>query len=104
MTTKFPPRSILLELVQELAVKHCVWQLTGIRTDINQLADDFTKEKMNNVDAKFRIPLKRADLKWRTLDKLLGRADGFYSELRELKLFAGCGPMRKIGKSRKLQS
>ena len=39
-------------------------------------------------------------MRWRVLDKLLGCADSFYSELRKRKA-APVGPVRKAGKIRK---
>ena len=41
-------------------------------------------------------------MRWRVLDKLLGCADSFYSELRKRKA-APVGPVRKAGKIRKLE-
>ena len=45
MTTKFPSSLVLLELAEELAAKKCDLNLTWIRRDLNQLADDLTNEK-----------------------------------------------------------
>ena len=75
--------------------------LTWIRRDLNQLADDLTNEKLDSFDPKFRVPLKGEDMRWRVLDKLLGCADSFYSELRKRKA-APIGPVGKVGKIRKL--
>ena len=45
--------------------KQCDLQLTWIRRDINQVADDLRNEKFDSFDAKFWIPLKGVDLRWR---------------------------------------
>ena len=91
-----------MEMAEELSAKRCDMQLTWIRRDLNQLADDLTNEKFDSFDAEFRIPLKGVELKWRVLDKLLGHADGYYNELSARKESRGRGPVRRFGKSRKL--
>ena len=92
MTTKYPSSLVLLELAEELATKKCDLSLTWIRRDLNQLADDLTNEKFDSFDPEFRIPLKGEDMRWRVLDKLLGCADNFYSELKKRK----AAPVRKL--------
>ena len=101
MTTKYPSSLVLLELAEELAAKKCDLSLTWIRRDLNQLADDLTNEKFDSFDPEFRVPLKGEDMRRRVLDKLLGCADNFYSELKKRKA-APVGPSRKAGKIRKL--
>ena len=103
MTTKYPSSLVLLELAEELAAKKCDLSFTWIRRDLNQLADDLTNEKFDSFDPEFRIPLKGEDMRWRVLDKLLGCADNFYSELKKRKA-APVGPSRKAGKIRKLDA
>ena len=100
MTTKYPSSLVLLllELAEELAAKRCDLNLTWIRRDLNQLADDLTND---SCDPEFRVPLKGEDMRWRVLDKLLSCADNFYSELRKRKA-APIGPLGKGGKIRKL--
>ena len=100
MTAKFPSCLILMEMAEELSSKRCDMQLTWIRRDLNQLADDLTNEKFDSFDAKFRIPLE--ELRWHVLDKLLSHADGYYSELLSKKATRGRGPPRRFGKSRRL--
>ena len=102
MTTKFPSCLILMEMAEELSAKRCDMQLTWIRRDLNQLADDLTNEKFDSFDSQFRIPLKGEELKWRVLDRLLGHADGYYNELSARKQASGRGPVKRFGKSRKL--
>ena len=63
MTAKFPSCLILMEMAEELSAKRCDMQLTWIRRDPNQLADDRTNEKFDSFDAEFRIPLKGVELK-----------------------------------------
>ena len=103
MTTKYPSTSlILLELAEELAAKKCDLNLTWIRRDLNQLADDLTNEKFDSFDPNVRVPLKGEDMRWRVLDKLLDCADSFYSELKKRKA-APVGPVGKAGKIRQLK-
>ena len=102
MTTKFPSGLILMELAEELSAEKCDMHLTWIRRDLNQLADDLTNEKFDSFDPEFRIPLKGKELEWRVLDKLLGHADGYYSELTARKEARGRGPAKRFDKSRKL--
>ena len=73
-----PGELVLLELAEELAAKKCDLNLTWIRRDLNQLADDLTNEKFDMFDPEFRVPLKGEDMRWRVLDKLLSCADNFY--------------------------
>ena len=102
MTTKFSSCLILMEMAEELSAKRCDMQLTWIRRELNQLADDLTDEKFDSFDARLRIPLKGEELRWLVLDKLLSHADGYYKELVERKAKRGRGPPRRFGKSRKL--
>ena len=102
MTTKFPSCLVLMEIAEELSSKRCDMHLTWIRRDLNQLADDLTNEKFDSFDARLRVPLKGEELRWLVLDKLLGHADGYYSELLDKKSKRGRGPLRRFGKSRKL--
>ena len=102
MTTKYPSSLIRLELAEELAAKRCDLNLTWIRRDLNQLADDLTNEKFDSFDPNFRVSLKRGDMRWRVLDRLLGCADSFYSELRKRKATLS-GSVGKAGKIRKLK-
>ena len=94
MTTKFPSCLILMEIAEKLSAKRCDTQLTWIRRDLNQLADDLTNEKFDSFDAEFRIPLKGVELKWRILDRLLGHADGYYNELSAKKESRGREPVK----------
>ena len=102
MTTKFPSCLVLMEIAEELSSKRCDMRLTWIRRDLNQLADDLTNEKFDSFEARLRVPLKGEELRWLVLDKLLGHADGYYSELLDRKSKRGRGPLRRFGKSRKL--
>ena len=102
MTTKYPSSLILLELAEELAAKKCDLNLTWIRRDLNQRADDLTNEKFESFDPSFRVSLKGEDMRWRVLHRLLGCADSFYSELKKRKA-APLGPVGKAGKIRKLK-
>ncbi len=90
------------ELAEELADRKCDLSLTWIRRDMNQLADDLTNEKFDSFDEAFRVPLDGNLIRWRVLDKLLGHADGYYGEMRAAKATGGRRPVRKFGKSRKL--
>ena len=89
-----------MEMAEELSAKRCDMQLTWVRRDLNQLADDLTNEKFHNFDPEFRIPLNGAELKWRVLDKLLGHADGYYNEISDRKEARRRGPVKRFGKSR----
>ncbi len=102
MTTKYPSSLILLELAEELAAKKCDLNLTWIRRDLNQLADDLTNEKFDSFDSSVRIPLKGEDLSWRVLDKLLNYADSFFNELKKRKA-SPIEPARKAKRIRKLK-
>ena len=104
MTTKFPSCLILMEMAEELSSKRCDMQLTRIRRDRNQLADDLTNEKFDSFDAKFRIPLKGEELRWHVLDKLLSHADGYYSELLSKKATRGRGSFSEIWEIPKAKS
>ena len=81
MTTKFPSTLILMELTEELASKNSQLELSWLRRDSNQLADDLTNEKFDSFDSEFRIPLKGEELEWKVLDKLLRHSDSFYKEV-----------------------
>ena len=56
MTTKYPSSLIFLELAEELAAKKCDLNLTWIRRDLSQLADDLTNEKFDSFDPNFESP------------------------------------------------
>ncbi|CAE7548310.1 unnamed protein product, partial [Symbiodinium necroappetens] len=81
MTTKYPSGLVLMELAEELAAKDCELQLTWIRREMNQLADDLTNEDFKHFDRDFRIPLKGEELEWRILDKLLDHWAKFFAEV-----------------------
>ena len=85
MTTKFPSTLILMELTEELASKNSQLELSWLRRDSNQLADDLTNEKFDMFDSAFRIPLKGEELEWKVLDKLLRHSDRFYKEVKARK-------------------
>ena len=85
MTTKFPSTLILMELTEELANKNSQLELSWLRRDHNQLADDLTNEKFDMFDSAFRVPLKGEELEWKVLDKLLRHSDSFYKEVKTRK-------------------
>ena len=107
MTSKYPSTLILMELAEELAGKQCELKLHWVKRDDNQLAVDLTNEKFDMFDTKFRIPLKRKDIEWRILDRLLSGADSFYEELKGQKEAKRAKPTRFSAKAknrkRKLQ-
>ena len=49
MTTKFPSTLILMELMEELGSKNSQLELSWLRRDSNQLADDLTNEKKSST-------------------------------------------------------
>ena len=86
--TKFPSTLILMELTEELASKNSQLELSCLRRDHNQLADNLTNERFDMLDSSFRVPLKGEELEWQILDKLLRHSDSFYKEVKARKVSA----------------
>ena len=77
-----------MELTEELASKNSQLELSWLRRDSNQRADDLTNENFDMFDSALRIPLKGEELEWKVLDKLLRHSDSFYKEVKTRKASA----------------
>jgi hypothetical protein len=100
MSTKFPSTLLLIEIAEELDRKSCELELSWLRREENQLADDLTNEKFESFDSQLRVPLKGRELRWRVLDELLGTAGSFYEQLEAVRKTATpkAAGKRKAGK------
>ena len=85
MTSKFLSTLILMELVEELSFRHCDLKLR-IRRDINQLADNLTKEVFDAFGPECKVNVIASQLEWcvRVLE-LLNLAEGCFQEVRSHK-------------------
>ena len=86
MTTKFPSYLVLLEFTEQLRRKGWTMELTWVRRDINQLADDLTNEKWDCFDPSLRFDVPLEQLSWIVLQDGYTHDLSLHRELEEVKL------------------
>ena len=86
MTTKFPSFLVLLELTEQLRCRGWAVELTWVRRDLNQTADDLTNEKWDAFDPNLRFDTPLEQLPWLVLKDGYTHALDLYKELEAAKL------------------
>ena len=85
MTTKFPAYLVLLEFTEQIRRRNWTMDLTWVRRDYNQLADDLTNEKWGQFTPSLRIEVDLPSLPWIVLSTGYQEALALYQELEEAK-------------------
>lgn len=81
MTTKFPAYLVLLEFTEQLRRRNLGLELTWVRRDFNQLADDLTNEQWEMFDKELRINTPIEELPWMVLKEGYPHALQLYKDL-----------------------
>ena len=85
MSTKFPLTLLVMELAEEMRANGTTVELSWIRRDENQGADDLTNENFEKFDEEKRVHLKGSDIRWRVMDELMEGSMKLYEEVRKMK-------------------
>jgi hypothetical protein len=85
MTTKFPSFLVLMEFTEQLRRRGWALELTWVRRDLNQLADDLTNEKWGDFNENLRFDVPLAELPWIVLKDGYRHALDLYKEMEEVR-------------------
>ena len=83
MSTKFPLTVLIMELSELMHQRQLQVDLTWVRRDDNQGADDLTNLEFSKFDLSRRREITERDLEWIVMDDLLKESEALYKEVRE---------------------
>ena len=83
LTTRFPASLMLMELAAQLDLYKLDLGLAWIPREQNEAADDLSKEKFDQFDARHRVAVNMEELEFLILRRLLSAATALDSEIKE---------------------
>eukprot|EP00438_Fugacium_kawagutii_P006593 Skav203067 [mRNA] locus=scaffold4669:169860:170702:- [translate_table: standard] len=85
MSTKFPITLLVIEASETLRRLDTSADLTWVRRDDNQEADDLTNEKFDRFSEDLRVRVTKENCKWIAMDDLLPKSEELYLEIQRFK-------------------
>eukprot|EP00438_Fugacium_kawagutii_P024156 Skav213841 [mRNA] locus=scaffold315:237802:239760:+ [translate_table: standard] len=85
MSTKFPLTVLVMEASEMMRRGNFVTNLTWIRRDENQGADDLTNQEFSKFEMCHRVEIKTEDFRWYIMDDLLDESRLLYEEIVKKK-------------------